>query len=101
VTNITLILGASSIISFYQVNVIAVESIMFYVPLSSLSIRYMIGANESIRKKGAVFLYLIHIAFVLQLVTKTLLLLVLRVFHMASTHAGRPRLHICASSCDC
>jgi len=87
VTNITLILGASSIISFYQVNVIAVESIIFYVPLSSLGIWYMIGANESIRKKGAVFLYLIYIAFVLQLVTKTLLLLVLRVFHTTSTHA--------------
>jgi hypothetical protein len=98
VTNITLILGASSIISFYQLNVIAVESIMFYVPLSSLSIWYMIGANESIRKKGAVFLYLIYIAFVLQLVTKTLLLLILRVFHTTSTRACARFFMFCRSS---
>lgn len=97
-TNITFILGASSIISFYQVNVIAVESIMFYVLLSSLSIWYMIGANESIRKKGAVFLYLIYIAFVLQLVTKTLLLLILRVFHTTSTHACGRLFLFCRSS---
>lgn len=66
VTNITLILGISSIISFAQVNVLAVESIMFYVLLSSLSIWYMIGVNENISKRGAVFLCLIYIAFVLQ-----------------------------------
>jgi cation:H+ antiporter len=66
VTNITLILGVSSIISFSQVNVIAVESIMFYVLLSSLNVWYMIGVNESITRKGAVFLCLIYIVFVLQ-----------------------------------
>ncbi|MCW4055464.1 MAG: sodium:calcium antiporter, partial [Candidatus Bathyarchaeota archaeon] len=38
ITNITLILGVSSLLSFSEVSVLAVESIMFYVLLSSLSV---------------------------------------------------------------
>jgi len=66
VTNITLILGISSLISFSQVNVLAVQSIMFYVLLSSLSVWYMVGASERIGKKGALFLCVVYIAFILQ-----------------------------------
>jgi cation:H+ antiporter len=70
ITNITLILalilGVSSFISFSEVSVLAVESIMFYVLLSSLSVWYMIGSSEFIGKKGAVFLCLVYIIFVLQ-----------------------------------
>ena len=66
VTNITLILGISSLISFSQVNVLAVQSIMFYVLLSSLSVWYMVGASERIDKKGALFLCVVYIAFILQ-----------------------------------
>lgn len=66
ITNITLILGISSVISFSQVNVLAVESIMFYVLLSSLSVWYMVGASERISKRGALFLCAIYVLFILQ-----------------------------------
>ena len=66
ITNITLILGISSLISFSEVSVLAVESIMFYVLLSSLSVWYMISSSEFIGKKGAFFLFLVYIVFVLQ-----------------------------------
>jgi len=66
ITNITLVLGVSSLISFSPVNVLAVESIMFYVLLSSLSVWYMIDASERISKRGAFFLCTIYILFLLQ-----------------------------------
>jgi len=66
ITNITLILGISSLISFSSVNVVAVQSIMFYVLLSSLSVWYMVGASERISRKGAIFLCLIYGLFILQ-----------------------------------
>jgi cation:H+ antiporter len=66
ITNITLVLGISSLVSFSEVNILAVESIMFYVLISSLTVWYMISSNKSINKKGAVFLCAIYAAFVLQ-----------------------------------
>ncbi len=66
ITNITLILGVSSLISFSEVSVLAVESIMFYVLISSLSVWYMISSRESIGNRGAFFLCLVYIAFILQ-----------------------------------
>ena len=66
ITNITLILGVSSLISFSEVDVLAVQSIMFYVLLSSLSVWYLVGASERIGKKAAFFLCLVYTAFVLQ-----------------------------------
>ncbi|MDH5378275.1 MAG: hypothetical protein OEX00_08130 [Gammaproteobacteria bacterium] len=66
ITNITLILGVSSLLSFSEVNVLAVESIMFYILISSLSVWYMVGTSERLTKKGAIFLCLIYIAFLLQ-----------------------------------
>jgi len=66
ITNITLILGVSSLLSFSEVNVVAVQSIMFYVLLSSLSVWYMVGSSERITKKGAIFLCLIYAIFILQ-----------------------------------
>ena len=66
ITNITLVLGISSLVSFSEVNILAVESIMFYVLISSLTLWYMISSAKSITKKGAVILCLIYIAFILQ-----------------------------------
>jgi len=66
ITNITLILGVSALLSFSPVNVVAVQSIMFYVLLSSLSVWYMVGASERLTKRGAIFLCLIYCAFILQ-----------------------------------
>jgi cation:H+ antiporter len=66
ITNITLILGASSLISFSTVNVVAVESIMFYVLLSSMSLWYLVGSRERIGRNAAILLCSIYAAFVLQ-----------------------------------
>jgi cation:H+ antiporter len=66
ITNITLILGVSSLLSFSEVNVVAVQSIMFYVLLSSLSVWYMVGASERLTKKGALFLCMVYVIFILQ-----------------------------------
>ncbi|MEJ2242858.1 MAG: sodium:calcium antiporter [Candidatus Bathyarchaeota archaeon] len=66
ITNITLILGVSSMLSFSDVNVLAVQSIMFYVLLSSLSVWYMVGSSGCLTKKGALILCIIYIAFILQ-----------------------------------
>jgi len=66
ITNITLVLGISSLISFSQVDVLAVQSIMFYVLLSSLSVWYLVGASERISKKAALFLCMVYILFILQ-----------------------------------
>ena len=66
ITNITLILGVSALISFSEVSVLAVESIMFYVLLSSLSVWYMVSSSEVVSKRGAFFLFLLYISFILQ-----------------------------------
>jgi len=66
ITNITLILGVSSLLSFSPVNVVAVQSIMFYVLLSSLSVWYMVGSTERLTKKSAIFLCMIYGVFILQ-----------------------------------
>lgn len=74
ITNITLILGVSSMLSFSDVNVLAVQSIMFYVLLSSLSVWYMVGSNGCLTKKGALILCIIYIAFILQQVGVSLVI---------------------------
>ncbi|MCW4015856.1 MAG: sodium:calcium antiporter [Candidatus Bathyarchaeota archaeon] len=66
ITNITLILGISSLLSTSEVNVVAVQSIMFYVLISSLSVWYMVGASERLTKKSAIFLCVIYVIFILQ-----------------------------------
>ena len=66
ITNVTLILGVSSLLSFSEVNVLAVENIMFYVLLSSLTMWYLVSASEHINKKAASILCIIYILFVLQ-----------------------------------
>ena len=66
ITNITLILGVSSLLSFSEVDVVAVQSIMFYVLVASLSVWYIVGASERLTKKSAIFLCLIYGAFILQ-----------------------------------
>jgi len=66
IANITLILGVSSLLSVSEVNVVAVQSIMFYVLISALSVWYMIGSAEHITKKSAIFLCAIYVAFILQ-----------------------------------
>ncbi len=66
ITNVTLILGVSSMLSFSEVNVLAVENIMFYVLLSSLTMWYLVSSTESIGRKAALVLCIIYVLFVLQ-----------------------------------
>lgn len=66
ITNVTLILGVSSLLSFSAVNVLAVENIMFYVLLSSLTMWYLVSVNERINMRAALVLCIIYILFVLQ-----------------------------------
>jgi cation:H+ antiporter len=66
ITNVTLILGASSLLSFSEVNVLVVENIMFYVLLSSLTMWYFLSVKEEISRKGAIILCVIYALFVLQ-----------------------------------
>jgi len=66
ITNVTLILGVSSLLSFSEVNVLAVENIMFYVLLSSLTMWYLVSSTERITRKAAVVLCIIYFLFVLQ-----------------------------------
>jgi len=66
ITNITLILGLSSLITFSQVNVIATESLMFFVLLSSLTLWYLITTRINLSRREAFFLCSIYILFVLQ-----------------------------------
>ena len=66
ITNVTLILGVSSLLSFSEVNVLAVENIMFYVLLSSLTMWYLVSSTESISRKAALVLCIIYVLFILQ-----------------------------------
>jgi cation:H+ antiporter len=66
ITNITLILGVSSLISFSSVNIVAVQSIIFYVLVSSLSVWYIVGTSERLTRRGALFLCLLYCIFILQ-----------------------------------
>lgn len=73
ITNVTLVLGISSLLSFSEVNVLAVENIMFYVLLSSLTMWYLVSSTESISRKAALVLCIIFMLFVLQQIGITLL----------------------------
>jgi cation:H+ antiporter len=66
ITNITLILGVSSLLSVSSVNVVAVQSIMFYVLISSLTVWFMVGSSERLTKRSAILLCLIYAVFILQ-----------------------------------
>jgi len=66
ITNVTLILGVSSLLSFSEVNVLAVENIMFYVLLSSLTMWFLVSSAECISRRAALVLCVIYVLFILQ-----------------------------------
>jgi cation:H+ antiporter len=66
ITNITLVLGISSLLSVSPVSVLATGGIMFFVLASSLTIWYFISTRKYLGKKIALFIILIYIFFVLQ-----------------------------------
>ena len=66
ITNITLVLGIASLLSFSQVSTVAAGSIIFFVLVSSLTMWYLINTKKYLDRKTALFIILIYVLFVLQ-----------------------------------
>ena len=66
ITNITLILGSSALLSFSEVNVTATGSLMFFVLLSTLFLWYTINTRKIISRKRAYILIGVYVFFILQ-----------------------------------
>jgi len=66
ITNLTLILGVSSLASFSTVNVVAAGSFMFFVLLSTMTMWYVVSAKKSFGRRTALILVTIYTLFILQ-----------------------------------
>jgi cation:H+ antiporter len=66
ITNITLILGLSSLITFSRVDVIQAQSLVFFVLLSSMSFWYILSTRLKIGRREALIFILIYILFITQ-----------------------------------
>jgi len=66
ITNLTLVLGIASLLSFSPVSTLAAGSIIFFVLFSSLSIWYFVSTKKYLGRKIALFIIFIYILFVLQ-----------------------------------
>ncbi len=66
ITNITLILGTSSLISFSEVNVTAAGSLMFFVLVSTLTVWYILNTRKILDRKVSCVLIGIYSMFILQ-----------------------------------
>ncbi|MFH0748375.1 MAG: sodium:calcium antiporter [Candidatus Bathyarchaeota archaeon] len=66
ITNLTLVLGAASVVSFSTVNVIAAGSIMFFALLSTITMWYIVTMKKSIGRYTALTLSIIYLLFILQ-----------------------------------
>jgi len=66
ITNLTLVLGIASILSFSQVSVVATGSMLFFTLVTSLTMWYLINTKKYIGRKISLFIILIYVLFVLQ-----------------------------------
>ena len=66
ITNLTLVLGFASILSFSQVSVVATGGMLFFTLITSLTIWYFISTKKYIGRKISLFIILIYVLFVLQ-----------------------------------
>lgn len=66
ITNLTLVLGIASLLSFSQVSILATGSMLFFTLISSLIIWYFVSTKEYLGKKISLFIIFIYIIFVLQ-----------------------------------
>ncbi|MFH0929115.1 MAG: sodium:calcium antiporter [Candidatus Aenigmatarchaeota archaeon] len=66
ITNITLILGITSLISPSEVSTLATGGMMFFVLASTLSMWYFVNTSKYLGKKTALILIMIYVLFVLQ-----------------------------------
>jgi cation:H+ antiporter len=66
ITNLTLVLGFASLLSFSQVSVVATGSMLFFTLITALTIWYLISTRKYIGRKISLFIILIYVLFVLQ-----------------------------------
>ena len=66
ITNLTLVLGFASILSFSQVSVVATGGMLFFTLITALTIWYLISTKKYIGRKISLFIILIYVLFVLQ-----------------------------------
>jgi len=66
ITNLTLVLGFASILSFSQVSVVATGGMLFFTLITALTIWYFISTRKYIGRKISLFIILIYVLFVLQ-----------------------------------
>jgi len=66
ITNLTLVLGITAVLAASQVNLLAVQNLIFYDLLSTLSVWYMVSTSGVIKQREAAFLCAIYLLFVLQ-----------------------------------
>jgi cation:H+ antiporter len=66
ITNITLILGISSLLSFSQVSAIATGGMMFFALVSTLTVWYVVNTRKYIGKRISLLLILLYVLFFLQ-----------------------------------
>jgi cation:H+ antiporter len=66
ITNLTLVLGFASILSFSQVSVVATGSMLFFTLITTLTIWYLISTKKYIGRKISLFIIFIYVLFILQ-----------------------------------
>jgi cation:H+ antiporter len=66
ITNLTLVLGISSLLSFSEVSTIATGGMLFFTLISSLTVWYFVSTRKHFGKKTSLFIILIYVLFVLQ-----------------------------------
>lgn len=66
ITNLTLVLGISSVLSFSQVSVVATGSMLFFTLITALTVWYLISTKKYIGRKISLFIIFIYVLFVLQ-----------------------------------
>ncbi|MHA1686753.1 MAG: sodium:calcium antiporter, partial [Candidatus Heimdallarchaeaceae archaeon] len=66
ITNLTLVLGLSALLSFSSINILTTGTIIFFVLLSTLTIWYLISTRKYLKKSDGIILCLIYLLFILQ-----------------------------------
>jgi cation:H+ antiporter len=74
ITNITLILGITSLLSFSQVSTIAAGGMMFFALGSTMTVWYLVNTRKYFDKRIALLLIAIYALFVLQQIGVSLLI---------------------------
>ena len=66
ITNITLILGLASLLSFSEVSAVAASGMMFFALATSMTVWYLVNTRKYFGKRIALLLISIYVLFVLQ-----------------------------------